>query len=288
MASGTSLSKKVSTTALAKLLDIDSKQLFELLVEKKWIVREKQPDNSSVNKLTNKGVFEGGEYLKTKKFGTYIVWPNNLGEHSLFKKQPAKTLSVTSLAKSKGISSSRMHAILQEMGWLNLHVQGWQLTPQGKKVGGQEHQNEKTGTSYVMWPSDVEQKEHFKNTLASLLADNIPQSYEPCACLDGHEVKSKALMIIDNWLYCTGLVHAVGRQLAVDNSLVCDFYLPQGQIYLEFWGSEHTPAYLKQKMAKKGLYKQHELNVIELHQEDLSRLDTILPKQLLQYGVKVL
>ncbi len=288
MASGTSPSKKVSTTALAKLLEMDSKQLFELLLEKKWIVREKQVDNSNLNKLTNKGVFEGGEYLETKKFGTYIVWPNTLSEHSLFKKQSVKTLSVASLAKSKGISRARMHAILQEMGWLNLQVQGWQLTPLGLGMGGQEHEDEKTGSSYVMWPSDVEQKEHFKNTLASLTADNESPNHESCTCLDGHTVKNKALMIIDNWLYTTGLVHAVGRELAVDNSLLCDFYLPQGQIYLEFWGSEHTPAYLKQKMAKKALYNQHELNVIDVHQEDLSRLDTLLPKQLLRYGVKIL
>ena len=71
--------KKLSTTALAKLLEMDSKQLFELLVERKWMVREKKPDGSNVNKLTAKGEFEGGEYLESKKFGTYIVWPDSIG-----------------------------------------------------------------------------------------------------------------------------------------------------------------------------------------------------------------
>jgi hypothetical protein len=287
VASGTPPSKKISTTALAKLLDMDPKQLFELLVEKKWIVREKQADNSNLNKLTNKGVFEGGEYLETKKFGTYIIWPNRLSEHHLFKMQPAKALGIVSLAKSNGISNARMHGILQEMGWLNLHIQGWQLTPQGLSIGGSERQDEKTGASYVMWPSDVQQKEHFKNTLASLAVDDISKSQGVYTCLDGHNVKSKALLMIDNWLYCTGLVHAVGRSLLVDNSFVCDFYLPQGHIYLEFWGSEQTPVYLKEKMAKKALYKLHALNVIELHEEDLSVLDTLLPKLLLHYGIKV-
>jgi len=106
-------------------------------------------------------------------------------------------------------------------------------------------------------------------------------------CVDGHVASSKALMLVDNWLYSAGLVHAVGRALAVDDTLRCDFYLPQGRVYLEYWGFEKTPAYLKQKMAKKEAYQEHKLNVIELQAQDLDKLDQVLPKRLLQFGIQV-
>ncbi len=279
--------KKLSTTALAKLLDMDSKQLFELLVERKWIVREKQSDGSNVNKLTAKGEFEGGEYLESKKFGTYIVWPSSLTEHSLFKHTEVKLLSVANLAKSQQISTPRMHSILQEMGWLDQHVQGWQTTSLGRQAGGVEKQDSKTGKSYVLWPSSAQQHSHFKNTLNALLAKEQPEQAAEYLCVDGHVVCSKALMLVDNWLYSAGLVHAVGRELAVDNRLKCDFYLPQGRIYIEYWGFEKTPAYLKQKMAKKEAYKEHDLHVIELQEQDLNKLDDVMPKHLLQFGIQV-
>jgi len=279
--------KKLSTTALAKLLQMDSKQLFELLVERKWMVREKQADGSNVNKLTTKGEFEGGEYLESKKFGTYIVWPSSLSGHSLFRHQEIKLLSVASLAKSHHLSSQRLHGILQEMGWLDQDVQGWQLTALGRQAGGIEKQDGKTGKSYVLWPSQVQDQTHFKNTLNALLGKDLSEQTDQFPCVDGHVASSKALMLVDNWLYSAGLVHAVGRALAVDDTLRCDFYLPQGRVYLEYWGFEKTPAYLKQKMAKKEAYQEHKLNVIELQAQDLDKLDQVLPKRLLQFGIQV-
>ncbi len=279
--------KKLSTTALAKLLAMDSKQLFDLLIERKWMVREKQADGTNLNKLTAKGEFEGGSYLESKKFGTYIVWPPSLSEHSLFAKVEAKLLSVAGLAKGQSISVRRMHSILLEMGWLNQHVKGWQLTLLGKGVGGIEKQDAKSGLSYVMWPNKVSEHSHFKSSLDKLLGKNTPEKSSEFSCLDGHIASSQALMLVDNWLYSAGLLHATGRALPMDSALHCDFYLPQNKVYIEYWGFEKTPAYLKQKMAKKALYQQHGLNFIELEEQDIAKLDDVLPKALLQFNVKV-
>ncbi len=44
--------KKISTTALAKLLGMESKALFDLFVERKWVNREAQPDGKNLNLAT--------------------------------------------------------------------------------------------------------------------------------------------------------------------------------------------------------------------------------------------
>ncbi|MBK8822152.1 MAG: hypothetical protein IPN58_05960 [Anaerolineales bacterium] len=51
---------------------------------------------------------------------------------------------------------------------------------------------------------------------------------------DGHWVRSKAEMLIDNWLYMSGVVHGYERQLPVEEELYCDFYIPEGKVYIEY------------------------------------------------------
>jgi hypothetical protein len=45
---------------------------------------------------------------------------------------------------------------------------------------------------------------------------------------DGHYVRSKAEMIIDNLLYQYGLVHAYERKLPIEEDVYSDFYIPPG------------------------------------------------------------
>ena len=63
------LNSLLSTSALAKKLDLPAKTIFELLVAKGWIERV-----GDLWKLTGKGQFEGGDYVTSKKFGEYIGW----------------------------------------------------------------------------------------------------------------------------------------------------------------------------------------------------------------------
>ena len=50
-------------------------------------------------------------------------------------------------------------------------------------------------------------------------------------------------MLIDNWLYMQQIAHAYERKLPVEEDVYCDFYLPAGKAYIEYWGMEKDPAY---------------------------------------------
>ena len=73
---------RLSTTALAKKLNIPVQQLFATLKDYGWIQRA-----SDTWALTSKGEFEGGSYQQSRRFGRYIVWPERLDHHPLLDRQ---------------------------------------------------------------------------------------------------------------------------------------------------------------------------------------------------------
>jgi len=91
--------------------------------------------------------------------------------------------------------------------------------------------------------------------------------------------------MIDDWLYISGLVHAYERKLPVEEDVYSDFYLPQGNVYIEFWGLENEAAYLKRKEVKKSIYAKYGYNLIELTDSDIMNLDDALPRILLKFGI---
>ncbi len=54
-------------------------------------------------------------------------------------------------------------------------------------------------------------------------------------CDDGHIVKSSIEMYIDNWLFHNGIIHVYEKHLA-ETRFTCDFYIPEKNIYIEYWG----------------------------------------------------
>jgi hypothetical protein len=100
-------------------------------------------------------------------------------------------------------------------------------------------------------------------------------------------VRSRAELVIDDWLYHHGLVHAYERRLPVEENVVSDFWLPQGRVYIEYWGMEQNPAYLERKRAKKAVYARYEMNLVELGDEELKSLDDHLPRLLRRAGISV-
>jgi hypothetical protein len=104
---------------------------------------------------------------------------------------------------------------------------------------------------------------------------------------DGHQVRSRAEVLIDNWLYMQGLVHAYERRLPIEEECYCDFYLPGGKgVYIEFWGMESDPKYAARQSAKRGIYTKHNLRLIELNDADIEHLDDVLPRMLLRFGIE--
>ena len=108
---------------------------------------------------------------------------------------------------------------------------------------------------------------------------------------DGHMVRSRAEVLIDNWLYMQGIVHAYERRLPIEEDCYCDFYLPGSKgVYIEFWGMESDPQlgqrYRDRMAMKQAIYAKHELRLIELGDAEIERLDDVLQKMLLRFGIE--
>ena len=103
---------------------------------------------------------------------------------------------------------------------------------------------------------------------------------------DGHFVRSKAEMLIDNWLYMAEIVHAYERKLPIEEDVYSDFYIPTGKVYLEYWGLENDPKYLARKKQKIEIYNKYGFNLIELTDKEVQNLDDHLPRLLLKYRVQ--
>lgn len=106
-------------------------------------------------------------------------------------------------------------------------------------------------------------------------------------CEDGHYVRSLSEMIIDNWLYNNNIVHAYEKSVFLKSEpeaiILSDFYIPNGNVYIEFWGIGNDEKYIKRKQTKIKLYEENQINRIDLYEKDLKRLDDILPRYLSKY-----
>jgi len=93
-------------------------------------------------------------------------------------------------------------------------------------------------------------------------------------------------MLIDNWLYMAEIVHAYERKLPVEEDVYCDFYLPAGKVYIEFWGMENDPQYAERMDIKRAVYAKYRFALIDLTDADVHNLDDLLPAKLLKFNVQ--
>ncbi len=286
--------KTISATQLAKRLGIPLNQLVGKLVQLGYV---EQDGDDRV--LTAAGEAAGGVYVDSKQFGRYIAWPESL---SIDAAAQEEMLSATSLGENFELPARRINQILSEHGWIKKHLKGWLVTPLGQAVGGVQREAVQSGVPYVVWPKSVLENKTFLDTIRELKGEHTeeikdgPNPSDKTAgfrdkfvpklrTADGHFVRSRAEMLIDNWLYTTELVHAYERRLPIEEEIYCDFYLPAGKVYLEFWGMESDPKYRERKAQKIDIYKKYGLNLIELRDDDISNLDDVLPRLLLKHGI---
>lgn len=226
-------------------------------------------------------------------------------------------LSSTRLGKMFGLPPTRVNLVLQELGWIERYVKGWKPTSQGMKLGAQERESKQRGVPYVVWPATVakngvllgsinESLGKAAATVGNAVATTVGQRPEgpesgrqpsedddfrkrfpaQYRAKDGHLVRSRAELVIDNYLYDERVAHAVERRLPVEEDVYCDFYIPKNSVYVEFWGMAKDPEYAARMEKKKVIYKRNEFNLIELDDDDIEKLDDVLPKLLLKYGIE--
>ena len=82
------------------------------------------------------------------------------------------------------------------------------------------------------------------------------------------------------------IVHVFERKLPIKEDVYCDFYLPVGKVYIEFWELENDKKYRERKLEKIKIYGKYGFNLIELDDADIQNLDDIQPKKLLKFGIQ--
>jgi hypothetical protein len=286
--------KQISTTALSKKYKIAPKEMFAQLLQQSFI--EKKGD---VWSLTDQGVKAGGKFVTSKQYGKYITWPedlklNGVGNESL--------ITATAIGKHFNLSANKINYILSEIGWAQKALKGWRATIQGKKQGGLQDEDKKSGVPYIRWPESITNSKILVSSVQDLQGTKDEEFTEVIQkqnkvefrdkfvakhrSTDGHFVRSKAEMIIDNWLYMAEIVHAYERKLPIEEDVYSDFYIPTGKVYIEYWGYENKKKYLDRKKIKQDLYNKYDFNLIELEDKDVLNLDDVLPRLLLKHGVQ--
>jgi hypothetical protein len=283
---------KISTTTLAKHLEVPAQQLFSTLKDFGWI---RKLDEGWA--LSTKGEFEGGEYVHSKRYGRYIVWPEQLVEHPLLQAlEDNRHVSATAIGKKSALSARQVNRALAELGWIKHGFQGWELTPLGEVHGGIQLENDNSGTFYVVWPESIQKDSVFSKALAlcvDMIDDDVSLTLEDdlfaeqtdFRCIDGHQHDDKALLQICHWLYMSGIAHACNRQLPVEEEIAADFYLPAHHVYIDYWQDDGKD--LSLRLRRKELYKKLQLTAIDIEKDDLTQLDEVLTRQLRKLGIRV-
>ncbi|HEX5539636.1 MAG TPA: hypothetical protein VFX01_07590 [Methylophilaceae bacterium] len=235
------------------------------------------------------------------------------GQHKAEAGKSSGLLNSTQLGEHLNISSKKLNKILAELGWVEASANGWVPTDQGRKLHAEQREHHPSKTPYVLWPEAILSSRILKNSVKELLEPNENLSIQDTEsgkvlassaeigglrnkllkfkpthrATDGHWVRSKAEALIDNWLYMSGVAHAYERLVPVDEELYCDFYIPSGKVYIEYWGLENDSKYKDRKETKQLIYKKYGLNLIELTEMHVQNLDDYLPSMLRKFGVIV-
>jgi hypothetical protein len=290
---------RLSTTALAKKLDIPTQQLFATLKDYGWITRVGEQWA-----LTPKGEFEGGTYQKSARYGTYIVWPERLDQHPLLAAiESNQRITASAMCRYyPRLHARQINRALAEIGLQEHSILGWELTALGRTLGGQQEESKSSGAFFVTWPHEIidhpvvhrelqRQSDQFPGGTAP---DEAPQDLfdlpdedtSALSGIDGHVLASHLQLAVCNWLYLAQLAHAHHRALPTEEALFADFYLPAGRVYIDCWADDAEVGEMKTRLRKREVYTEMKLRSIEINPDDLDRLDEVLGRGLLAFGIR--
>jgi len=292
------VNKELSATSLAKELNMTLQSVVQMLLDMGLIARR-----GKVWDLTPMGFSKGGKYRESVQTGRYIVWPKSIISELDDSNEPSgHPLTATTIGNSFEFPANRVNSILSELGWIKKDpINGWLITELGKRLGGIQTKY-KTGVPYVRWPSSITNNrilvtsiQESKGEVSSAVQDQHQNDSSDSkgfrekfpATLrtkDGHLVRSKSEIIIDNWLYDSKIVHAVERKLQTEEEVYCDWWIPTGKVYIEYWGLEE-PQYLARKEKKISIYKKYNYKLIQLSEKDVSNIYDVLPAKLREFDV---
>lgn len=290
---------RISTTALARKLGIPVQQLFATLRDYGWI--ERRGDNWV---LTSKGEFEGGSIRRSQRYGAYIVWPGQLEYHPMISAiESNQRISAASMTRYyPRLDARQINRALAELGMQHHSILGWELTPMGRSLGGVQEESRSSGAFYVAWPHEIIDHPVVHRELTRLsgqfepLSEDGPEpdlfdtgtasSGTDCEGIDGHRLRTPLQARVCNWLYLAQLAHAYERALPVEESLLADFYVPEGRVYIDCWEEDVPAREVAARLRKREIYHKLELRSLEINSGDTERLDEVLGRGLLRFGVR--
>ncbi|MDO5302648.1 MAG: hypothetical protein Q4E84_01950 [Clostridia bacterium] len=113
---------------------------------------------------------------------------------------------------------------------------------------------------------------------ASTLQESVidPRREYPAAeyrCDNGGYVRSLSELCIANWLYANNIPFDYERAVMFGKTTAhCDFYLPEQNVYIEFWGMTNDENYIQYEQWKKPLYAKYGYKLVSLYPDDLKNL----------------
>ncbi len=305
--------EKISTSALAKKLNIELNK-FSKLLEEHWYIEIKNKSffwTEKIKVLTKKWK-ENWWVLKIwTKFWDYIIWPEDFNPFKWQNINNIECLSVSTIAENFSLSARKMNQILSELWWIEKNLLWWKITKFWKTIWGKDFIINKTWATYTKWPVNIKENNSLLNALGlnntnnsneikkiedNKLNDNdeisfrekFPTQYRT---KDWHNVRSRWELVIDNSLYEYWLAHAYERKLPIEEDVYSDFYIPAKNwwkaVYIEYWGIEDQAYYENRKKIKIEIYKKYHMNLIQLENKHIDNLDDYLPKMLLDFWIKV-
>lgn len=218
-------------------------------------------------------------------------------------------LNSTLLGEHFKLSAKQINRVLLELGWIEKYGKGWKPSELGEKLKAKGLAHSKSGVPYVQWHPDIFKSRILQNATKELLVIEVepPVVLQPTPVLeeaadktegfrekfpptirasDGHMVRSRGEAMIDAFFYENRIVHAYERLVPIEQTMYCDFYLPELNVYVEFWGMESNPKYKARKTKKLELYRQSDLKLIEIKDEHINNLEDYLTGQLVKLGYK--
>ncbi len=218
-------------------------------------------------------------------------------------------LNSTSLGERFNLDAKQINRVLFDLKWIERDDKGWKPSSLGEKLKAQNKLFSKNNVPYVVWHQDICKSRILQNAVSDFRSievdpptitqvspipeeaadkpEGFREKFPPTIrASDGHMVRSRAEAMIDAWLYENRIVHAYERLVRVEQQMYCDFYLPEYDLYIEFWGLENDPKYKVRKDKKLDIYRTNELSLVEIKDDHINNLDDYLMGQLVKFGYK--
>jgi len=218
-------------------------------------------------------------------------------------------LNSTSLGERFNLNAKQINRVLLDLGWVERDGRGWKPSELGEKLKAKKNLHSKSGIPFVLWHQDICKSRILQNAINEILSIEIEplsvaqpsQISEEAAdktegfrekflptirASDGHMVRSRGEAMIDAMFYENRIVHSYERLVPVEQAMYCDFYLPEYDLYIEFWGMESNPIYKARKEKKLEIYRQNGLRLLEIKDVHINNLEDYLISQLIKFGYK--